>query len=394
MSMLAEYIKKRDKQNLDLQFELLSLIKKYNKYRNSFLFVYATAFKSNPEARMTMDDYFIIHDMLRSVSSNKLDFYIESPGGSGEAAEEIVRCLRSKFSEVSFVISGEAKSAGTILVMSGDEIYMTDSGSLGPVDAQVKIGRGVVSAYDYLEWVDITRREAQKYNRLNPVDATMIAQISPGELQGVHHSLNFAKDLIKEWLPKYKFKNWTKTETRQIQVTDKNKIDRANVVASELVNHSKFRSHGRSLKIKDFESLLKINRIDDDPDFADVVYRIQTVISLIFQSSPVYKIFATQDEKIFRSGLLRENIQSRPIKMGNIPSGVDAMVIEFTCPSCSEKLTAYGKTVANPQIDKDMAKKGFFSIKNSLIKCKKCAFQIDLTGIRNNVENQTGKKFV
>lgn len=40
--------------------------------------------------------------------------YIETPGGSGETAEEVVKFLRNNFDTVSFVVSGEAKSAGTI----------------------------------------------------------------------------------------------------------------------------------------------------------------------------------------------------------------------------------------------------------------------------------------
>ena len=62
--------------------------------------------------------------------------YIETPGGSGETAEEVVKFLRNNFDTVSFVVSGEAKSAGTIIVLSGDEILMTETGSLGPIDAQ------------------------------------------------------------------------------------------------------------------------------------------------------------------------------------------------------------------------------------------------------------------
>lgn len=60
------------------------------------------------------------------------------------------------------MIAGEAKSAGTILVLSGDNIFMTDTGSLGPIDAQVRIGRSVVSAHDYKEWIDLKREEALK----------------------------------------------------------------------------------------------------------------------------------------------------------------------------------------------------------------------------------------
>jgi len=39
-------------------------------------------------------------------------------------AEDIVHILREKFKSVSFIVPGQAKSAGTIMVMSGDEILM------------------------------------------------------------------------------------------------------------------------------------------------------------------------------------------------------------------------------------------------------------------------------
>jgi len=230
--------------------------------------------------------------------------YLETPGGSGETAEEIGRFLHNNFKTVSFVISGEAKSAGTILALSGNEILMTETGSLGPIDAQVKIGRSIVSAYDYMEWIKDKREEAEKQGALNPFDATMIAQISPGELGSVFHSLKFAEDLVKDWLVRYKFENWTVTETHKKPVTETMKKQRAEEIAKELTNHSKWRSHGRSIKIDDLESIgLKVTRIDDKPQLANVVYRIQTICRLLFDTATSFKIFATQDNKIFRQAV-------------------------------------------------------------------------------------------
>lgn len=251
-----------------------------------------------------MDDCYIISDVLRDTTSKNLDFYIETPGGSGEAVEEIVRFIRGKFKNVNSLVSGEAKSAsaGTLLTLSGDEIYMTESGSLGPIDAQLKIGRSVISAYDYMEWIDNKMDEAKKVGKLNPLDATMVAQISPGEINLVFHAMKFAEDLVMEWLPKYKFKKWKFTDERQIKVTTKMKKDRAKEIAGELINHTKGRTHGRYFKINDLEKIgLHIKRVDDDLDLSDIVYRIQTVIRLIFSSSTNYKIFATADERIFKS---------------------------------------------------------------------------------------------
>jgi len=389
MSLLGEYISKKMSAK-DLEDELLRLISEYNKKQNTYLFVYASSFTKNiPDIPINMDDYFIINDLVRSVKSNKLDFYIESPGGSGEASEEIVKCLRDKFENVSFVVSGEAKSAGTILVLSGNDIYMSDSGSLGPIDAQVKIGRMIVSAYDYMEWVSSKQNEAQKFGKLNPFDASMVAQISPGELNGVYHALNFAMDLIKEWLPKYKFKNWSKTETRGIEVTEEYKKQRASEIAESLVNHSKWRTHGRSLKIKDLQELLQIIRIDDDPSLADIVYRIQTVIRLLFSTTSTYKLFATQDEKILRNAVAQ--VQTR-----NVPQLDKADVIELDvdCPQCGIKHHLYGKFINDPKIDADFSVKGKNSIlSGDKIHCK-CGFEIDIFGLRNDIESKVGKKFV
>lgn len=250
-NLLKEYIERKLSAS-DLEKELLSLIKKYNKKTGSYLLVYTVAMgKSIPDIALQQSDFYSICNLLEdSGISKKLDMYIETPGGRGETAEEIVRYVREKFDEVNFVISGEAKSAGTIIALSGDNIMMTKTGSLGPIDAQVKIGRSVVSAHNYMEWINSTRDKAEKNKSLNPFDATMAAQISPRELKGVVHSLKFAQDLVKDWLVKYKFKNWKQTETQKKEVSHKMKEERAEQIAQELSNHSKWKSHGRSLKIK------------------------------------------------------------------------------------------------------------------------------------------------
>ncbi len=389
MSLLYEYINKK-LSPVDLETELKNLIVKYNKEKNSYLYIYAAAINKNiPDVSINMDDYFIINDMLRDVKSNTLDFYIETPGGSGETVEEIADCLHNKFDNISFVISGEAKSAGTILVLSGNEIYMTETGSLGPVDAQIRIGRGVISAYDYKKWVEEKISEANKFGKLNPFDAVMIAQISPGEIKGVYNALDFAKDLIKEWLPKYKFKNWNITETQKQPVNEDTKVKRAEVIADELVKHDKYRSHGRSLKRSELEEYLKIHRIEDNPVLCDIVNRIHTILRLLFQSTSTYKVFASADEKIFRNAVPQS--QTLPIIPPKVP---DIVEVEVKCPQCGNRYEVYGKFKNDKKIDDNMKKTKKLSItENTRIKCV-CGFVIDLMGLKNDIENKINKKFV
>ena len=389
MGLMNEYIEKR-MSGKQLEEELLKYIGLYNKKRDTCLIVYASAIsKQVPGNTLNMEDYYTLFDMLRNIDSKNIDIYIETPGGSGEAAEEIVRFIRSKFDNVVFVVSGEAKSAGTIIVLSGNEILMTKSGSLGPIDAQVKIGRFIISAYDYIEWVTNKQKEAKKQGGLNPFDATMIAQISPGELSGVSHSLEFAKDLVVEWLAKYKFKNWEFTETHGKKVTDEMREQRAMEIAKCLTNHGKWRSHGRSIKIDDLESIgLKITKVDDDPNLADIVYRIQTIIRLLFTSTSTFKIFASSSEKIFMNAV---QAGGRP----NIPPG-DVKVVEFEtkCQKCGNIHELYAKFVHDDEIDKEFKKKKFKSFPSNNILICECGFEIDLSGIKSEIETQVGKEIV
>lgn len=390
MGFMSEYISRR-LSAADLESELLQLISNYNKLRNTFAVVYVAAIgKPIPDISLSQDDYYLIHDLVRDTESRKLDFYIETPGGNADAAEEIVRCLHNKFDEVSFIVSGAAKSAGTIMVLSGDKILMTETGSLGPIDAQVKIGRSVVSAYDYMEWTREKHEEAERVGKLNPFDAVMIAQISPGELESVNYALKYAEDLVVDWLVRYKFKNWKVTETRKTPVTDDMKSKRANEIAAELLNHAKWRIHGRSIKASDLRAIgLRITKVDEDEKLRDVVYRIQTVCRLLFSSTNTYKIFATEKEKIFKRAVAAGAVTK-------VPTKAIAEVAEFEtkCPQCGKVHKLYAKLVDNPKIDKDFQKKGDIAYpKDNKLQCD-CGFEIELSGIRNEIETRLGKKLV
>lgn len=378
----------------ELEAELLRLISEYNKLRGTYLFVYAAAIgKPIPAVPIEQADFYVIHDLLsgKKDTNKNVDIYLETPGGSGETAEEIVRFLRNNFDTVSFVVSGEAKSAGTIIVLSGDEILMTETGSLGPIDAQVRIGRSIVSAYDYIEWVNEKRKEAEEKGALGPFDATMVAQITPGELSGVFHALEYAKDLVIEWLVKYKFKKWVVTETRNIPVTEELKRKRAEEIAKELTNHSKWRLHGRSIKRYDLENIgLKIKRVEDDPLLSDLIYRIQLICRLLFDTTTTFKVFATEDMKIFRQAA-SANI---PVKLPIAAVQPDVVEIDQKCPKCGTIHKIYAKFVPNPQIDHDFKNKGFKPFpKDSKIICK-CGFESDLTGIKNQIETELGRKII
>ena len=65
---------------------------------------------------------------------NKLVVMLETTGGFIEVVERIALSFRNHYKIVEFIVPNFAYSAGTVLVMSGDEIYMDYFSILGPID--------------------------------------------------------------------------------------------------------------------------------------------------------------------------------------------------------------------------------------------------------------------
>lgn len=110
------------------------------------LIIYATAFHHPAKARIAspylaidLSDKDGFYEVIRSVPAAAVDVFVHSPGGSPEATESIVKMLRSRFSDVRFIVTGAAKSAATMLVLSGNTILMDDSAELGPIDPQIRV---------------------------------------------------------------------------------------------------------------------------------------------------------------------------------------------------------------------------------------------------------------
>jgi hypothetical protein len=398
-SILEDYINK-GYGLLDLKNELKRLIKEYNQSTGRNLFVYASDFnkqRQGIDVSLMQDDFYTIQDMLRESNKETIDVYLETPGGSGETAEEVARFLHNKFSEVNFVIVGEAKSAGTILALSGDNLYMSETGSLGPIDAQVRIGRGTISAYDYKAWIDEKREEAKKNGRLNAFDAIVVAQITPGEINGVINSLEFAKDLVTGWLEKYKFKNWKVTETRGIEVTPEMKKQRAKDVSERLCDHMYWRSHGRSLKIEDLNEVLKIEKVDDNPRLAEILYRIKTVIRLIFDTSTDFKLYFWEDVNLARTANPMNPSIPIPSPISKKKVNVDGIEIGVMCPRCKKQHKVRGYfDIKSDDIKKlnlpvDPKIKG-----DDILICDNpgCNYAISLKPFLNQIESQTKRKVI
>ena len=76
---------------------------------------------------------------------DKISVLLETGGGSIDVAQRVADTLRHHYKVLDFIVPNYAMSAGTVLVMSGDAIWMDYYSVLGPIDPQVRTKRPVGS---------------------------------------------------------------------------------------------------------------------------------------------------------------------------------------------------------------------------------------------------------
>lgn len=168
---------------------------------------------------------------------------------------------------MSFIVPNFAMSAGTILVMCGDDIFMDYYSVLGPIDPQVRKGDRYVPALGYLEQYE---RLKQKGHDLSAAEMIMIEKFDLAEMYEFEEVRELSVSLLKSWLVKYKFKTWTVTDSSKSPVTLAMREARAEDIARKLNDIKTWHSHGRgismkmlidevNLRISDFGSDQKLN---------------------------------------------------------------------------------------------------------------------------------------
>jgi len=60
-----------------------------------------------------------------------------TPGGDPDAAYKIGRSLQARYKRIAVFIPGWCKSAGTLIAIAANELYVGDHGELGPLDIQL-----------------------------------------------------------------------------------------------------------------------------------------------------------------------------------------------------------------------------------------------------------------
>lgn len=211
---------------------------------------------------------------------DRLVVLVETDGGFVETVERIVSVFRRHYSIVEFIVPNYAYSAGTLLVLSGDEIYMDYYSVLGPIDPQYPSDDG-----GYVPGMGYLAKFKELMDRVNnPPDgdetkiraelAFLIKKFDPAKLFDIEQSIDHAKSLLRDWLPRYKFKDWNETTTNNNVVSSDYKALRAEEIANTLGDATRWHSHGRGISIRELvseEIKLKIANFGEEPKLNEAV---------------------------------------------------------------------------------------------------------------------------
>ena len=189
---------------------------------------------------------------------------------------------RRHYGEVDFFIPDAAMSAGTVLVMSGDAIYMDYYSLLGPIDPQVQRpgGENMIPALGYLVQYERLIEKSRQGTLTTAEVQILIDCFDQAELHSFEQARELTVTLLTQWLKRYKFKNWTKTQTRNVSVTDKMREERASEIAKHLNNTQRWHSHSRGISMEVLKRELNL-QIEDYGKNAELTAELRSYFKLV-----------------------------------------------------------------------------------------------------------------
>ena len=390
MGIYTDYLDRFSSGNFEeLAAERKQQIRRIAELRRRDVLVFAADInKSIPQISIDYSDLLPFTDQLSNLSGDRLDLILETPGGSGEVAEDLVKAMRGRYQDVAVIVPGYAKSAGTIMAMAGDEILMGPHSGLGPIDAQIFYQGKRFSADALLEGMEKIKKEVVETGTLNRAYIPILQGISPGELQNAENALSFAKILVTQWLVQYKFRTWTTHSSDGQPVTTADKEQRAKDIADHLCDHRFWKTHGRSIKIEDFERIrLKITDYSKTPDLNDAIVRYYTLLQMTFATN-LYKIFETSDSQVMR--FLAPQLPP-PHALGAAPGSEErAVVFDFQCNKCKSSVKMQANLVKGMSVPA-----GYIPFPpDNKFRCPTCGTEHNLVDARRQIEAQFKKPIV
>jgi len=270
-------------------------LKALHEYTQRDTILYASAYaagvgRSMPPLVLSImtDDIQGFMASIYGLKGDKLDLILHSPGGSLEAAEQIVNYLRAKYKHIRAIIPQNAMSAATMIACACDEIFMGKQSAIGPIDPQVTFltqhGPYTSPAQALLDEFDRAKAEVTFNPALAPLWVSKMRDYPPGIFNVCSRTLALAVEKVSGWLTSYMFAGEADGETR------------ARAVATWLGTANIHKTHDRPINLEEaIAHGLKVEPLENDQTLQDRVLSVFHAVVVTFKVSPLAKIIENHD---------------------------------------------------------------------------------------------------
>ena len=218
---------------------------------------------------------------LHGLKGTELDLVLHSPGGSVEAADQVVQYLRAKYRHIRAIVPQNAMSAATMLACAADEIVMGKHSAIGPIDPQMLLGTQTgptpVPAHTILQDFERAKLEVASNPVLANLWAPKFAALPPGFLNLCEQAIQLSAEKVESWLAHYMFKGRDPQKAKEI--------------AKWLANFGEHKTHGRPIGIDLARSKgLVVSALEDDEELQEAVLSVYHATMVTFQTTSCLKV--------------------------------------------------------------------------------------------------------
>jgi len=244
------------------------------------------------------------------------------------------------------------------------------------------------SADALLEGLERIKDEVEEEGKLNKAYIPMLQSMSPGELEHAHNALNFARKTVEDWLVDYKFDNWETRSSTGEPVTEEYKRQRASEIANELSKQSRWKTHGRSLRISHLRSLgLKIRDYSEEPKLHKAIQHYFVLLRITFDRERIIKVFETPNGWVVRRFSVQESSENQQLSKEQLQHAATVLA-DVTCDNCRQQI----KVQIDLKEGQDLKPNAVQYPNSHRLECPNCRQELNLKQLYDQLVKQTGRQ--
>src|SRR3990172_9455812 len=292
------------------------------------LVIYATEFLNKDkvaacrgDVEIDLTDRDAMIEVTEGLDDKAADVIIYSPGGLPDAADSIVQILRSNFEDIRFISPSVAKSAATMIALSGHHLLMEHNAGLGPIDPQFRLvkadntsvnapAQAIIDQFEKAQ--DIIGKDPKKLAALIPI----LQQYGPALYQQCLNAIDLSKRYVIEWLKTGMFKPQDATPEAAAASEAA-----AKKVVEYLGDHNKFKSHGARIGVHELQKQgVPAKILNEEKPLHEAVMTVYYALLLTFGGTGAFRIVENSRGAAFLRLVQTQEIVIGP--GGQMPPGI------------------------------------------------------------------------